>query len=384
METNQTIAIVGGGPGGLTLARVLATRGISATVFELDEHPLARPQGGTLDLHADSGLLALRHAGLEAAFQAVARYEDQEGRIYDITGALRFEDVEGVDRDRPEIDRTQLRDLLIASLPKEAIRWDSKVRAVTALGDGRHRIESAHGPLGEFDLVVGADGAWSVVRPLVSAAQPTYGGVTFIELGIDDVDRRHPELARLVGHGKASVHGSDGRGLIAQRNSNAHIRAYLSFRVPEDWLAQGAIDFSTPAHARRDLKRLLSDWAPSLLALIDHSNDRIVPRQLVALPVGHRWAHRPGVTLLGDAAHVMSPFGGDGVNLAMLDATELALKLAGSSDWDRAVADYEAAMFARAEPAAAGAAHGLSHFSTEGSLERMIAFFKAHAGAAKP
>jgi 2-polyprenyl-6-methoxyphenol hydroxylase-like FAD-dependent oxidoreductase len=383
MENHKTIGIIGGGPGGLTLARVLATRGIGATVFELDEHPLVRPQGGTLDLHTDSGLLALRHAGLLQEFKSFARYEDQEGRIYDPQGVLRFEETGTIDRDRPEIDRTHLRAILIESLTESTIRWGQKVRAVKPLGDGRHRIEGAQGTLGDFDLVVGADGAWSIVRPLLSSAQPQYAGVTCFELGIDDVDSRHPELARLVGHGKASVHGNDGRGLIAQRNSNAHIRVYLFFRVPEDWLQSGAVDLSTAAHTKADLKRRLADWAPSLLALIDQANDRVVPRPIIALPIGHRFTHRPGLTLLGDAAHVMSPFGGEGVNLAMLDAVELALALSAGGDWDDAIAKYEAAMFRRAEPAAADAAEGLQSFSSEGSLEQTIEFFKGAAAATK-
>lgn len=382
MQTKKTIAIIGGGPGGLTLARLLKIKGIESTIFELDEHPLSRPQGGTLDLHTDSGLLALEQAGLTEEFKRFARYEDQEGRIYDTTGKLRFEDIAGLDRDRPEIDRTHLRQLLIDSLPEEAIRWGSKVRAVKPLPGGRYRIESDKGSLGDFDLIVGADGAWSIVRPLVSSAQPTYSGVTFIELGIDDVDRAHPEIARFVGHGKASVHGPDGRGMIAQRNSNSHIRAYLSFREPQEWLAT-AIDFSSTERTRADLKRLLADWAPSLLALIDAANERIVARTLVALPVGHRWEHRQGVTLLGDAAHVMSPFGGDGVNLAMLDALLLAQALAASQDWDQAVARYEAEMFERVAGPAEDAAMGLKLFSSDGSLERAIEFFRSHGAAAQ-
>jgi 2-polyprenyl-6-methoxyphenol hydroxylase-like FAD-dependent oxidoreductase len=232
MQNDKTIAIIGGGPGGLTLARVLSTRGIAATVFELDEHALARPQGGTLDLHEGSGLLALRHAGLAAGFKALARYEDQEGRIYDTSGALRFADVSSIDRDRPEIDRTQLRDLLIKSLPTATIRWGSKVRAVSALAAGRHRVSGDKGPLGDFDLVVGADGAWSIVRPLVSPMQPSYGGVTFIELGIDDVDRSHPEVASFVGHGKASVHGDDGRGTAAASSRSATATATSASTCP--------------------------------------------------------------------------------------------------------------------------------------------------------
>src|SRR5258706_7751534 len=121
MQYENHIAVIGGGPGGLTLARILATRGIKATVFELDAHAFARPQGGSLDLHAESGQYALRLAGLEAEFKALARYDDQDDAIYDHHGTLHHEQTEGGEGDRPEIDRTQLRDILLASLSKETI-----------------------------------------------------------------------------------------------------------------------------------------------------------------------------------------------------------------------------------------------------------------------
>lgn len=378
MKNNKTVGIIGGGPGGLTLARILATRGITAEVFELDEHPLARPQGGSLDLHEDTGLLALRLAGLVDAFNAVARYEDQELRLYDPRGVLRLESSGSADRSRPEVDRTQLRALLLDSLRPETIHWGCKIRSLRQQADGRYCVHDTDGPLGAFDLVVGADGTWSVVRPLLSKAQPSYSGVTFIELSIDDVDRCHPSIAALVGHGKASMVTSDGRGLIAQRNSGAHVRVYVSLRVAADWLTQGHIDLSSGAQAKADLKRLFADCDASILALFEQANDRVVARPLVALPVGHRYAHRPGLTLLGDAAHVMSPFGGEGVNLAMRDAADLAQALAESEDWDRAVAQYEQAMFDRAEPTAAAAAQGLALFSSDDALERVTAFFAQH------
>jgi 2-polyprenyl-6-methoxyphenol hydroxylase-like FAD-dependent oxidoreductase len=375
-ERHQRIGIVGGGPGGLTLARILATRGISSTVFELDEHPLARPQGGSLDLHAESGLLALRHAGLLPQFEAVARYEDQAGCVLDIHGTIHLEEPDGSDGERPEIDRTQLRAILLESLEPGVVRWGSKVQRVEPLADGKHRVVGDRGALGDFDLVVGADGAWSKVRPLVSDARPAYSGVTLVELGLDDVDAQHPAIAKLVDHGKIFAVGVN-QGLIAQRNSHGHVRVYAMFRVPDDWIANGALDLSTPARARVDLKRHLEGWAPSLLALIDASNDAIVPRPLVALPVGHRWAHRPGVTLLGDAAHVMSPFSGEGVNMAMLDAAELALALASEADGSRAVAGYEERMFARARDAAAGAAAALDGAIAEDGLAHVLEVFRS-------
>jgi 2-polyprenyl-6-methoxyphenol hydroxylase-like FAD-dependent oxidoreductase len=377
MQNEKRIAVVGGGPGGLTLARVLATRGISCTVFELDEHALARPQGGSLDVHEGSGQRALRLAGLEAEFRACARYDDQTDAIYDAAGTLHFEHTEASGAsggERPEIDRTQLRDLLLASLPAGTVRWGTKVTAIEPLGGGLHRVVDESGSLGVFDLVVGADGAWSKVRPLVSDVKPAYTGVTFLDLSIDDVDARHPEVAKLVPRGKVTVFGGD-TGLIAQRSSGGHVRAYVMVRAPEDWVARGAVDLSSTAAAAASVKKLLAGWDARFVALVDACNDAIVPRPLVELPVGHRWATRAGVTLLGDAAHVMSPFSGEGVNMAMLDAAELAIALAESADWPRAVAAYEEAMFARAAEAAAGAHEGLA-FVSERGLEHVLAHFR--------
>lgn len=378
MQTVKTIGIVGGGPGGLTLARVLAARGLRATVFELDEHPRARAQGGSLDVHADSGQRALREAGLFAEFSALARYDDQYDALYDHHGTLLSELTEAGAGDRPEIDRSQLRDLLLGSLPEGTVRWGSKVRGVEPLAGGRFRVVGEDGALGDFDLVVGADGAWSKVRPLVSKERPSYSGVTFLEADVADVDARHPAVARLVPRGKVSVVGGV-KGLIAQRSSHGQVRVYVILRVPEGWVQGGGIDLSSPARAREGLTALLAGWAPSLLAFVDAFEGPVVPRPIVALPVGHRWEHRPGVTLLGDAAHVMPPFSGEGVNIAMLDAADLALSLAESSDWTRAVAGYEERMFARAAEAAAGAVEGLS-FVSEDALAHVLAHFQSIQG----
>ena len=333
-----------------------------------------------MDLHAESGQRALREAGLEEPFKALARYDDQYGAIYDHHGTLHLEHAEASGGDRPEIDRTQLRSILLASLPKETIRWGSKVLAVERLPDGRSRVVGAEGSLGEFELVVGADGAWSKVRPLVSKEKPGYTGVLCIELNLDDVDVRHPAVAALIPRGMVSAIGHC-RGFIAQRSSNAHVRVYVMFRVPEDQLHQGFVDLSSPERARAGLKALLPGWAPSLLAFIDACNDTLVSRPIFSLPVGHRWEHRPGVTLLGDAAHLMPPFSGEGVNMAMLDGVELALRLAASSDWSEAVAGYEEHMFERAAAAAAGAMQGLA-FVSEDALAHSLGHFEAIQGPA--
>ncbi|QJI37688.1 FAD-dependent oxidoreductase [Pseudomonas sp. ADAK13] len=378
MNRSSSIAIVGGGPAGLTLARILVVNGFTVSVFERERGPLERPQGGTLDLHAESGQLALKRAGLEDAFRSIARYEDQGSRLMDKHARLLLEDPDPGAGDRPEVDRTALRQILLDSLPDDCVKWDASVNEIRQVGDARwtvHQGDSVHGP---FDLIVGADGAWSKVRPLLSRYQPQYSGLTFIEFGIDDVDRRHPALAQLVGRGKLDVSG-DARALVVQRNANAHLRGYGIFRVPTDWAAR-QLDWSSPQATRQSLLAQFEGWHPDILALLHAANERFLSRAIHALPVGHHWAHRAGLTLIGDAAHLMSPFGGEGVNAAMLDAAELARHLIENTSCSEAVQAYEAEMFERIEPIARDSAEAAATQLSHDDIALSLAHFLSHQG----
>jgi 2-polyprenyl-6-methoxyphenol hydroxylase-like FAD-dependent oxidoreductase len=376
VDATPNIAIVGAGPGGLTLARMLYVRGIRSTLFERDAHALARPQGGTLDLDGTSGQFALEQAGLLEEFRQLARYEDQGMRVLDKYAGAHFDRPGDAADGRPEIDRTQLRDLLLASLPKEFVHWGHELQEVRPSEEETYDLVFENATAGPFDLVVGADGAWSKIRPLVSSYSPQYTGVTIIEFGIDDIDARYPSLAQLVGHGNLAAYGDDAKALIAQRNANAHVRVYAAMRMPEGWAGQH-FNFSDPGKVREKLLSLYGDWAPELKDLIRLSNRRIQPLPLYALPVGHRWTNRTGITLLGDAAHVMSPYGGSGVNNAMRDAAELGRWLSESGDWKDGVRIYELEMFERVLDSARDASHGiataLSHMQLEIAVEEMKA-----------
>jgi 2-polyprenyl-6-methoxyphenol hydroxylase-like FAD-dependent oxidoreductase len=377
-NTALRIAIVGAGPAGLTLARILYLHGVHAAVFEREAFSSARPQGGSLDMHADLGQFAIQCAGLNNEFKRIARYEDQESRIYDKYGKLLFVDADVTGKDRPEVDRGQLRQMLLDSLPPGVVRWDHELTAAGQQDDGTFELEFRNGWSGRFDLVVGADGAWSRVRPLLSNAQPIYSGVMFVTLGIDDVDVRHPELARLIGRGLMFALG-DSKALIGHRDANAHIGIYAGMRVPEDWVATSGLDWSSSDAVRSRLAAEFRDWSEDLRQLIHKSDDRgerFAPRPIHALPVGHRWEHRQGVTLLGDAAHLMSPFGGDGANLAMQDAADLGLALVRQEDWRLAVQSTEMAIFARAEEAAAGARDAIDEVFSVGGLAHILRVMK--------
>ncbi|AQA14776.1 NAD(P)/FAD-dependent oxidoreductase [Streptomyces malaysiensis subsp. malaysiensis] len=366
MSTAPRIAIAGAGLGGLTLARVLHVHGIASTVYELDASATARDQGGSLDMDPESGRQALLHAGLLEEFRPLSRPEDGELRLLgkDATVGFRIpapEPGEGDEgEERPEIDRRALRDLLLRSLPEGTVRWGHKIRSASP-GPGRPALTLSDGRTVEADLLVGADGAWSRIRPLVSEADPVYSGLSYVDCLLRDVDTRHPAVAELVGRGTMFAL-ADEKGLIAQRNGGDRVRVYAAVKAPEEWSRSGLIDPADPVAAKKRLLDLFPDWDEGLRALIAESDGPLVARPIHALPIDHRWDRMPGVTLLGDAAHLMSPFAGAGANLAMLDGAELGLALATHDDLETALNAYETPMFPRAETAAAQSADNLTDF----------------------
>ncbi|KKJ97459.1 NAD(P)/FAD-dependent oxidoreductase [Micromonospora sp. HK10] len=363
------IAVVGCGPAGLTFARVLYRHGHPVTLFERDPARDARPPGGTLDLHEGLGQRALDKAGLLAGFQALARPEGQALRILDPDGTvLRDWQPRPDERANPEIDRGQLRDLLLGPLD---VKWGRAVTQVLPGTPDGVLVRFADGRAETFDLVVGADGAWSRTRPAVSPATPHYTGITSVETSLDDVDTRHPELARLIGAGSVGVYGVN-RSLVAQRNSGGHVKVYARFRAPLDW--HTGLDLADVEAVRSHLLALFPGWAAPVLDLLRHGG-AFVHRPLYVLPVGHTWPHVPGVTLLGDAAHLMPPLG-VGANLAMLEGAELAESVAAAdpADLDEVVRAFEEQMCARAGGWARITAAGLDRLVSPDPAEALAVF----------
>lgn len=378
------VSIIGAGLGGLTLARVLHVHGIASTVYENEPSAHSRPQGGQLDIHDYNGQVALQAAGLMEEFRAIIRPGAQATRLTDTQGKVLYDEADDGSETRPEVLRGDLRQMLIDSLPQGTIQWGKKLTRLEANPEvspegsvGGYILHFADGSQASAALLVGADGAWSKVRALLTEAKPEYAGTTFVETYLHDVDSQYPEVAKLVGQG-AMYAFTPGKGIVAHREAGNIIHSYVQLQRPLEW-AQ-TLDFSAPQQAAASMATVSAEfegWSPLLTALLTESDRTPVVRSIYGLKGGYRWTHQRGVTLLGDAAHLMPP-AGDGANIAMLDGAELAQAIAAQpDDIEAALHSYEQAMFARAEAAAVDSKELNDICLGEGAPYSLVNFFKS-------
>ncbi|KAI2643717.1 FAD/NAD(P)-binding domain-containing protein [Xylaria nigripes] len=407
--TTPKIAIIGAGPGGLMLASILHYNDITCTVFERESSPTARQQGGTLDIHEHDGQQALDAAGLMDEFRASIRLGGDSIKILKKDGTLVFERIEAGEEQQipgtsrfvkgnPEIDRPVLKGMLIDSLPADTILWDSRVNSLVQVPTSKQweiELENGSRPA-PFDLVIGADGAWSYTRSLLTDEKPFYSGVVALDVLVRQVDQTTPKVSALVGPGNCFC-WSEGCALLFQRNgigSEACARCYACIRtissIPPSGRAllgledaedeEAEIDWADARMRERFVERHFGDWSADIKRALLAMTDSPVLRPLYMLPVGFTWESRPGITLLGDAAHLMTPFAGAGVNVAMMDALELAQGIvdclkAGNSDGDglsAMVQRYEKGMFARSSKEAARTAYFMDLQFRHDGPERMV------------
>lgn len=368
------IAIIGAGPVGTMLGRLLIRQSPShsITIFESEPSPNYRSQGGTLDLHTDTGLAAIKEAGLWEEFSKHARYDGEALLMTDKNLKPFYQVKPSASPDkkgghlggqRPEIDRSALRKMLIESLPADTITWghhlkevvpgiDSRsTKLVFTLSDGSTTTKSG------FDLIVGADGAWSKIRGVLSDVKPHFAGVSSQAFEIPDAAATAPEVYELVNRGSVFSH-ADGHKTNMQQMGDGSITLYLT--DDEDWFKSPercGFDASDLEASKAAALERFRDWHPLIRQAISRTRGRTVPRSLYMLPVGFSFPHRAGVTVIGDAAHVMTPFAGEGVNVGMEDARRLAAAVAAAGDdlgkLDSGLAAFEKDMFSRAREFAA-------------------------------
>lgn len=427
------IAIIGAGPSGLTLGALLHKRSIPFAIFELRPRPTEADLAavsGMLDLHEESGLAAIRACDLYDDFAPLTAECEQTMRVLDVDGRLRYQDAVGGEG-RPEISRHNLTRLLLSRIPTEAVRWEHKLRsAEQRQGDSATVLDFGDKGTYEADLVIGADGAWSRVRKALvpDAGTPRYTGVQNLIVTARQIGTRYPHLAELVGKGSMFSLGM-GHQCASHRGPQDSSRLYLSVKAEEeDFVRVRGLEGKTAAEVGSVYladESLYGRWGGKMKELIrtvcdeetkDHPgqpadirgicklyetypNVKIVVANCLQdeLPVGHAWQHRPGVTIIGDAAHLMTPWAGEGANVSMWDSLDLAAVIADAweavkargaeaeigsrqawqEELDPRLAAFESAMQKRAAVyAEESSTNGKMIFSEDG-LEKMVAFFNS-------
>ena len=350
---NKQVAIIGGGPGGLTLARLLQLKGAKVKVYERDENREVRVQGATLDLHFESGLKALEEAGLMDAFKANYRPDNDRYRVMDEHTNIFHDDHTkestgdfGDEWFRPEIDRGPLRNLLLDSLQPDTVVWDSHIVSLENIGDA-WKIIFQNGNSAVADIVIGADGANSKIRPVVTPIKPFYSGVTFLTGNIPDSEKNAPKIHGLLKGGKISAMG-DSKTLFLSAKGDGSLDFYIGWKADIDWAKKSGIDLKNGKQVLEWFKKEYASWDHIWLELFEYEQTQFILRPLYSMPLDQHWETHSTITLLGDAAHLLPP-NGEGVNAAMLDALELSEFLTSGkfTDIKTAMAHYEKQMLER-------------------------------------
>ncbi|MGV7105206.1 FAD-dependent oxidoreductase [Flavobacterium sp. U410] len=382
---NKKIAIVGGGPGGLTLAKLLQLQEVNVTVYERDLNKNARVQGSPLDLHDSSGLAAINKANLLDEFKNNFLPKADRKKIMNEKTEVFFSDHEskieenfGNPNFRPEIDRGALRKILLESLQPGTVVWNSHFITMDKQNDG-WLLHFKNGDSIYADIVIAADGANSKIRPYITDIKSFYSGITMVEGTIYDAKNTAPNISTLLNGGKIMAFGNLVNILMGQKG-NGEIGFYISFKANENWAVNSGLNFNDKAALLEWFKTTYSEWSTVWYELFKSSSIPFIPRPIYCMPLDQNWKTMPNLTMLGDAAHVMPPFAGEGVNMAMRDALELSdfLTAKNYGTLETAISAYEASMRTRAAKVAKESLENGELMHSEVSLKTMLNFFSNH------
>ncbi|MEN2488209.1 NAD(P)/FAD-dependent oxidoreductase [Flavobacterium sp. B11] len=390
---DKKVAIIGGGMGGLLLARLLQLQNINVKVYERDLNSEVRVQGSPLDLHEDSGLIAMKHADLLDEFYKNIRPSASKARIVNQNFELKFDEhaiqknvsqtnsknnqdsLQDISKPRPEIDRSVLRNILLNSLLPETIVWDSQFISMEKENEG-WRLYFKNGTGVYADLVIAADGANSKVRPYISTEKPIYSGITMIEGTIYNAEENAPKLFKFSKGGKVLAMGNE-QTIMYGTKGDGSLMFLLSSKIPENWIVENGLDFNDNLRIFEWFKEVYKDWSSEWHELFMSKELYFIPRPQYYFPFNQSWKTQENLTIIGDAAHRMPPFAGKGANLAMLDAFELADCLTNNlfSDRRTAISYFENRMLERASKALADTLNNSEELHSKNALERLLAIF---------
>lgn len=379
---NKSIAIVGGGPGGLILSRLLQLKGANVTVYERDLNKDARVQGSPLDMHEGSGLAALRKADLLDEFKKNYRPGADKMVIVNEQATIFFSDHEtkpgeefGSEHFRPEIDRGPLRNMLLESLQPGTVVWNNHFVSMEAQNRG-WLLHFKNGLSAYADIVIASDGANSKIRPHITNIKAFYSGITMLEGNVYHSEKATPHIHALANGGKIMAFGHT-KDLLLGQKGNGDLGFYASFKADEHWSVDSGLDYSDKTQVLEWFKKEYSAWSSIWYELFENAAMPFVPRPIYCMPLDQTWEALPNLTMLGDAAHVMPPFAGEGANMAMLDALELSECLTADTynSVQEAFSFYETNMRKRAATAARESLENGERMHSEGALSRMVDMF---------
>lgn len=376
----KMIAIVGGGPGGLTLARLLQQGGAKVTLYERDQNRSARVQGSALDLHEDSGLAALEAAGLMDAFWANHRPDLNRLRLTDAKGTILHEHsrrMSGVGQ-RPEIERGPLRDILLDSLQPKTVQWNCKLEVAETQGE-QVLLRFAKGTTVVADIAIGSDGANSRLREMVTPIRPEYVGVSLIEGLIPAAQQAMPELWELLG-GSALIALGGERTIGMGTKPDGSVLLYAGLKTDGDDARRSLEAASGPEQRVQWFHANFKEWSELWDPLFREAVSTVW-RPLLVCREDQHWEPKQNVTLIGDAAHVMPPYAGEGVNMAMLDALVLSKLLLSEETPSAAIATYEAEMSARMKEMTEDTMVNTEMFYVPDAADRVVALFRSFGRA---
>lgn len=379
---DKQIAIIGGGPGGLTLARLLQLNGIRVKVYERDFDKNSRVQGSPLDMHEGSGLDALRKANLLNEFKNNFLPGADKTLIVNERAEIFFSDhVSKPDEDfgspyfRPEIDRGSLRKILLQSLEAGTVIWDSHFISMERQNEG-WVLHFKNGSPAYADMVIAADGANSKIRPYITHIKPFYSGITMIEGNVYNAKTTAPHIYSLLNGGKIMAFGNE-KCLLMGMKGKDDMGFYISLKADDGWATKNGLDYSANEQLLAWFKKEYPGWSSIWYELIENATAPFIPRPIYCMPLNQTWEALTNLTMLGDAAHVMPPFAGEGANMAMLDALKLSECLTDDkfNSLHEAISSYEINMRERAAIAAKESLENGERMHSESALSTMLKMF---------